>query len=49
MIELNPEYAEMAASRLKGDGGMFAEVEARAALIVAAVNLVTKKDGGRDG
>ena len=32
LIELNPEYAEMAASRLKGDGGLFAEVEERAAL-----------------
>lgn len=28
MIELNPEYAEIARKRLSGDGGMFAQVEA---------------------
>ena len=27
LIELNPEYAEMARNRIKGDAGMFAEVE----------------------
>lgn len=27
LIELNPDYAEMAKNRLKGDGGMFSEVE----------------------
>jgi DNA modification methylase len=28
LIELNPQYAEIARKRLQGDGGMFAEVEA---------------------
>lgn len=26
LIELNPEYAEMARRRIKADGGMFADV-----------------------
>src|SRR6185503_7930445 len=28
LIELNPEYAEMAERRIRGDAGMFADVEA---------------------
>ena len=27
LIELNPEYADMAERRISGDGGMFASVE----------------------
>jgi DNA modification methylase len=31
LIELNPEYADIAQRRLRGDGGMFSAVEVTAA------------------